>query len=102
MGTKTSEAALRKDSSSSSSSSIPRLQMIVPVLVPAQAPAQAPARAQVLARHTAVPAQVQAFPLQVAPALVQAQNPQLQTALVPAHLKVNPTVTTNNMTHTDQ
>ncbi len=90
----------------------------IQVLVPAQA------RAQVLALHPAVPAlhpvvpaQVHTLPLQavpalapahlqVAPALVQAQvlaqAPHLHTAPVPAHLRANPTVTTKNMTHTDQ
>ncbi len=84
---------------------VPGHQMIVPVLVPAQAPA----RAQVLAHHPGALAQVQALPLQavpaLAPALVQAQvlaqAPHLHTAPVPAHLRVNPTVSTKNMTHTD-
>ena len=70
-------------------------------------------------------AQVQALPLQAVPALapahlrvapapalapvpalvqaqVLAQAPHLHTAPVPAHLRANPTVTTKNMTHTDQ
>ncbi len=78
--------------------------------------AQVVQAAQVLALHPAVPAQVQALPLQAvpalapahllvapAPALVQAQvlaqAPHLHTAPV---LRANPTVITKNMTHTDQ
>jgi hypothetical protein len=91
--------------------------------VPALAlvPAQAPARAQVLALHPAVPAQVQAPPLQAVPVLVQAhlQAAQAQVpvlaqapaqvqaldpvqALAPTHPRVNLTVITKNTIPTDQ
>ncbi len=68
----------------------------IQVLVPAQAQAQA-------LPLQAVPDLAPAH-LQVAPALVQVltRDPHLHTARVPAHLRVNPTVSTKNMTHTDQ
>ncbi len=99
---------------------VPRAQVVQAVLVLAPALALVPVPALHPAVPVLVPAQVQAPPLQAVPALVPAHLqvaraqapaqvlvPAPAQALIPVqapvlHPRVNLTVITKNMTHTDQ